>query len=54
MEEKKTVKLRLYTAVVLALIVIMLMAYIILFSINKHHSNNKNNLVSMNVIETKL
>ena len=51
MEEKKVIKLRLYSAVVLGLIVIMLIAYIIMFSINKYNSKNKEkqNLVYINI-----
>ena len=42
-KEKKTVNLRLYTAVMLIVILILVLIYIVMFSINKHNSENKVN-----------
>lgn len=49
-KEKKTINLRLYTAVMIGVVVILVAIYIVMFSINKHNSVNKhvNNVVSYN------
>ncbi len=51
MEEKKTIKLRLYTAVILSIIIILTIFYIIMFSINKHNADQKerHELVYINI-----
>lgn len=53
MEEKKTIKISLLTAIIIALIIIGIILYIVVTNVNKNKENDNSNVLPINTIENQ-